>query len=71
MDNEDDTASPIQSVHMPTRYGKEVNYENDMKPLDASSSQPLDELNKKSTQNLSLEDKATVQEGGIGSAQLL
>ncbi|PNX79866.1 hypothetical protein L195_g035856, partial [Trifolium pratense] len=23
LDNEDDTASPIQSVHMPTRYGKE------------------------------------------------
>jgi len=48
----------------------QVNYENDMKPLDASSSQPLDELNK-STQNVSLEDKAAVQEGGIGSAQLL
>ena len=36
----------------------QVNYENDMKPLD-----PLDELNK-STQNVSLEDKAAVQEGG-------
>lgn len=49
----------------------QVNYENDMKPLDASSSsQPLDELNK-STQNVSLEDKAAVQQGGIGSAQLL
>ncbi|RHN44295.1 hypothetical protein MtrunA17_Chr7g0217851 [Medicago truncatula] len=70
LDHEDDTASPIQPVHMPTQYGKEVNYENDMKPLDASSSQPLDELNK-STQNVSLEDKAAVQEGGIGSAQLL
>lgn len=84
LDYEDDTASPIQPVHMPTRYGKEeVNYENytsspthstwiDMKPLDASSSQPLNEVTK-STQNLSLEEKAAVQEGGIGStsAQLL
>ncbi|KAL6549205.1 hypothetical protein OROHE_009050 [Orobanche hederae] len=23
LDHEDDTASPIQPVHMPTRYGKE------------------------------------------------
>ncbi|KAL6504346.1 hypothetical protein OROGR_026269 [Orobanche gracilis] len=41
-----------------------------MKPLDASDSQPLDELNK-STQNLSLVDKAAVQDGSIDSAQLL
>ncbi|KAL6571962.1 hypothetical protein OROMI_012920 [Orobanche minor] len=62
---------------------RSVNYENytslpthstwiDMKPLDASSSHPLNEVTK-STQNLSLEEKVAVREGGIGStsAQLL
>ncbi|PNX87210.1 hypothetical protein L195_g043296 [Trifolium pratense] len=48
----------------------QVNYENDMKPLDASSSQPLDDLNK-STQNLSLEDKAAFQEWGCVLAWLV
>ncbi|KAL6571961.1 hypothetical protein OROMI_012919 [Orobanche minor] len=77
LDHEDDTASPIQ----PEFWW--VNYENytslpthstwiDMKPLDASSSHPLNEVTK-STQNLSLEEKVAVREGGIGStsAQLL